>query len=52
MEDNLAKRLAVEFRVDEFRACKAIAHLERSIHYNIKNLHPVLLSTYNELSKC
>ncbi len=52
MDDNLAKRLAVEFRVDESRASRAIAHLERSIHYNINNLHPILLSTYNELSKC
>ncbi|MGX8882997.1 serine/threonine-protein kinase [Methylovorus sp. SPW-M1] len=45
MDQNLAKRLSVEFRVMKGAVCRAIAHLERSIGVNRSALHPVLIST-------
>ena len=49
LDDNLAKRLAVEIRVDDSDACKAIRHLQHSIRYEISNLHPLLLDTFKEI---
>ncbi|MDE2165923.1 MAG: serine/threonine protein kinase [Alphaproteobacteria bacterium] len=49
MDDRLARRLAVEFRTDEQRACRAIAHLEGSISFDRKDLHPILVATLAEI---
>ena len=45
LDDNLAKRLSVEMRVDENQACSAIRHLEHSINYDLGKLHPILFDT-------
>jgi eukaryotic-like serine/threonine-protein kinase len=45
LDDNLAKRLSVEIRVDENEACSAIRHLENSINYDLGKLHPILFDT-------
>lgn len=52
MDQNLAKRLAVEFRVEDEEICKAMNHLTRSIQYNVNDLCPILLSAYKETCKC
>lgn len=49
MDSLLAKRLAVEFRADDNRACKAVQHLEASINVNRTNFHPVLTSTLQQM---
>ena len=49
LNENLAKRLAVEIRTDENDACRAIRHLEHSIDFNINNLHPLLFDTIKEI---
>lgn len=46
LDDNLAKRLAIEIRVDERSSCKAIRHLQGSIGYNLSNLHPILYNVF------
>jgi len=51
LEENLAKRLAVEFRVDGHDACKSLKHLSGSINFNLNNLHPLLFETYKEICK-
>ena len=43
MDDNLAKRLAIQFRISEDDICRNIEHLERSIDINRKSLHPLLV---------
>jgi len=49
LDDNLAKRLAIEFRVDDIEVCTAFRHFGRSINYNVNNLHPLLLKTLTEI---
>lgn len=49
LSDDLAARLAIEFRVDGEDACNAISHLYRSIGFEKKNLHPLLFNTVNEI---
>lgn len=49
LREDLAKRLAIEFRVDDEDLCQAIRHLRHSIHYDTSNLHPLLLATYKEI---
>lgn len=49
LDANLAKRLAVEIRVDDNEACNAIRHLQHSINYQISNLHPLLYDTFKEI---
>jgi eukaryotic-like serine/threonine-protein kinase len=49
LEINLAKRLAVEIRVDDVKACQAIRHMEGSVNYNISRLHPELLQAVNSI---
>jgi eukaryotic-like serine/threonine-protein kinase len=51
MNPNLAKRIALELRVEGKLACDAINHLVYSINYNISNLHPLLLKTLQEVCK-
>ena len=45
LDEILAKRLALEIRVDDEAACKAFEHLNFSIQFDIQRLHPVLLHT-------
>jgi serine/threonine protein kinase len=49
LSDDLAARLAIEFRVDGEDTCSAIRHLSKSIDFNKKSLHPLLLNTVNEI---
>jgi eukaryotic-like serine/threonine-protein kinase len=49
MAENLARRIAVEFRADGRDACKAIEHLEHSIRTNRRFLHPQLVETLNQI---
>jgi serine/threonine protein kinase len=49
MNDALAKRLAIEFRVREDWVCPAVDHLERSIDVNRSQLHPELVQALAEL---
>jgi len=49
MEPNLAKRLAVEFRISGPEVCRQIAHLESSISVNRANLHPELAKALAEI---
>jgi serine/threonine protein kinase len=51
MDDQLAKRLALEIRCDEIDACKAYSHLRRSISYDLGNLHPVIISAIKDVCK-
>lgn len=51
LDENLARRLAIEIRVDENESCKAIKHLQHSINYNVSNLHPILFNIFNEVCK-
>jgi serine/threonine protein kinase len=43
MDDNLAKRLAVQFRIAEADVCHQIDHMEGSISFERASLHPVLV---------
>lgn len=49
LDENLAKRLAVEILVDESDACSAIKHLEHSIQFDTNNLHPFLFDTFKKI---
>ena len=42
MDEQLARRLAVEFRAAGDETCRPIRHLERSISVDRSGLHPVL----------
>lgn len=48
-DDNLARRLALEFKFNKYKTKRAIKHLERSIGFNINDLHPFLLEAYNKI---
>ncbi len=49
MDADYAKRLALEFRVEEDRVCHAIHHLEKSINFNRNNFHPELVSALKQI---
>lgn len=51
METNLAKRLAIEFRIRDVAVCGQIQHLERSISVNRSNMHPELVRALTEICK-
>jgi serine/threonine protein kinase len=48
-DDNLAKRLALEFKFNKYKTKNAIKHLERSINLRTANLHPFLLEAYKKI---
>jgi hypothetical protein len=49
MDDNLAKRLAVQFRIGEADVCHQIAHLEASISFNRQSLHSALVKALGDI---
>jgi eukaryotic-like serine/threonine-protein kinase len=49
MEELLAKRLAMEFRVGEREICASINHLEASIGFDRAKLHRLLVKTLAEI---
>jgi eukaryotic-like serine/threonine-protein kinase len=49
MELNLAKRLAVQFRISDEDVCRAIRHLEVSISFSRESLHPLLAKALSEI---
>jgi eukaryotic-like serine/threonine-protein kinase len=49
MELNLAKRLAVQFRISDEDVCRAIRHLEASISFSRESLHPLLAKALSEI---
>lgn len=49
MDENLAKRLAVEFRATGKAVCALFSHLDRSISLNRSELHPTLVQTLTEI---
>ncbi|SIT89306.1 Serine/threonine protein kinase [Yoonia rosea] len=49
LDENLAKRLAIQFRIEEDIICGSISHLEASIGFDRKALHPRLVSTLTDL---
>lgn len=49
MDELLAKRLAIEFRADDRRACDAVKHLEWSISVNRSVFNPVLKATLQQM---
>jgi hypothetical protein len=51
MPEELARRVAVEFRADDDRVCSAVRHLERSISTSRSLLHPQLVQTLNHICK-
>ncbi len=51
MNEDLAKRLAVDIRVDDTKACKAFDHLKTSISYDKKNAHPLIQKALKEICK-
>lgn len=51
MDDNLAKRLAVQFRIGEGDVCRNIDKLESSISVSRNGLHPLLVAALAEICK-
>ena len=49
MDENLAKRMAVEFRVRGKPICLAISRLEQSINFKRSGLHPTLVETLEKI---
>ncbi len=49
MDSNLAKRLAVQFRISGDEICRRIDHLEESITINRSRLHPLLVAALAEI---
>lgn len=49
MRLDLAKRIAMEIRVLNKKACRAISHLEDSINISRSTLHPVILEALNQV---
>jgi len=49
MNPNLANRIAMEIRVLNKTACRAISHLESSIGINRSAFHPVIFGTLNQV---
>jgi hypothetical protein len=48
MDDSLAKRLGVQFRIAEGDICQQIDHLERSISFDRASLHPALVKALGD----
>jgi hypothetical protein len=51
MDENLAKRLAVEFRIGGDEVCGQINHLENSISFGRSDLHPALVKALADICK-
>ncbi len=51
MDDQSAKRLAIEFRADDYNICKLIGILEHSIDANRSSMHPLLVKPLSEICK-
>ncbi|QWG12750.1 serine/threonine protein kinase [Bradyrhizobium sediminis] len=49
LDEPVAKRLAIEFRASDEKVCRAVSHLERSIHVSRTSLHPLLAHTLGEI---
>lgn len=49
MDDNLAKRLSIHFRIEGSEVCRLIDHLERSISFNRSSLHPAVVKALGEV---
>jgi hypothetical protein len=49
METNLAKRLAVQFRIIGKDICRPVAHLERSVSIGRETFHPLLVKALSEV---
>lgn len=49
MDENLAKRLGVQFRIGGPDVCRMISHLESSIGVSRNTLHPALVKTLGEI---
>ena len=49
MDDNLAKRLAVQFRIAEADVCHQMDHMEGSISFSRSSLHPILVKALNDV---
>lgn len=49
MDNNLAERLAIEFRVTDRLVCQQISHLEMSINVRRTALHPVIQSALSQI---
>lgn len=49
LDNDIARRLSIEFRVEDIDLCKAIRHLKDSINFSISSLHPLLLQTVNDI---
>lgn len=49
MENNTARRLAMELRAMDGTVCSKIAHLERSINFDRANLHPFVVTTLSQV---
>lgn len=51
LDTNLAQRLALEIRIDEDEACIAYKHLQRSINFDLKRLHPIIWEAFSQVCK-
>lgn len=51
MDENLAKRLAVQFRIGDQEVCHQITHLERSISFDRASLHPALVKALGDVCR-
>lgn len=51
MDDNLAKRFAVQLRIGGEEVCDQISHLENSINFNRSELHPALVNALSDICK-
>ncbi len=49
MDEKLARRLAVEFRVLDDEVCRSIDHLEHSISFSRSNFQPLLVETLSDI---
>jgi len=51
MDEQKAKRLAIEFRADSENICLKISMMEASISVKRTQLHPLLVKTLGEICK-
>lgn len=51
MDENLAKRLAVQFRIGGGEVCDQIDHLEKSINFDRADFHPALVRALADICK-
>jgi hypothetical protein len=49
MDANLAKRMAVQFRIGDMDVCGRFAHLEASVGISRQSLHPILAKTLGDM---